>query len=135
MNHRSETIKVSDAEVGDSPALPTYFEVVGDLIVGPDGEKRCAQSIVDAQTGHSGSQLFGCPSPVVGHHDSLDQHVEFHLLPALSGLLSDVSDGGVEPFLFPADLVTLSVLKGATEHRQTDDVGMLGRMSEGPLSR
>jgi hypothetical protein len=36
--------------------------------------------------------------------------------------------------LFPADLVTLPVFEGATEHRETDDVGMAGHMSKSSLA-
>jgi hypothetical protein len=51
VDHWGETIKISNTEVGDIPAIPASFKVVGDLIVSTDGEKRCAQSIVNAQTG------------------------------------------------------------------------------------
>jgi hypothetical protein len=108
--------------------------MVGDLVMGPDGQEGHAESIADAKTGDSGSHLFGSPLPVVRHHDGLDQYVEFQLLPPLPGRLSDVVDDGVEPLGFPADRVPLAVFEGTTEHRQPDDVGMAGRMSESPLA-
>ena len=62
--------------------------------------------------------------------DCLHQDIEFKLLPAVSGLLADVVDGRVEPFRLPANLVALTVLEGATEHRETDDVGIAGRVGK-----
>ena len=85
--NRSETVNISNAEVRDSPAIPASYKVVGDLIISSDGEKRCAESVLDAQTGNSGSHLFGGLPPVIGDHDGLDQHVELHVPPVFSGLL------------------------------------------------
>jgi hypothetical protein len=39
----------------------------------------------------------------------------------------------VDPLGVPADLVTLTIFKGATEHREADDVGVPGRMGESSL--
>ena len=64
----------------------------------------------------------------------MDQRVELHLLLTFPSLLADVADGRVESLLLPADLVTLTVFEGATEHRETDNVGMAGRMSERALA-
>ncbi len=134
LDNRSETVNISNAEVRDSPAIPASYKVVGDLIMSSDGEKWCAESVLDAQTGNSGSHLFGGLPPVIGDHDCLDQHIEFYLPPAFPGLLSDVVDGGVDSLLFPASLVTLTVFEGAPEHREADYVCMAGRMSEGRLA-
>lgn len=134
LDHRSESIDISNAEVRDSPAIPARYEVVRNLIVGPDSEKWCGQCIVNAQSGNSGSHLFGCLLPVVRNHNGLNQHVKFYLLPAFPGLLSEVVDGGVDSLLLPASLVPLTILKGPTEHRETDYVGMTGRMSQSRLA-
>ena len=134
LDHRSESINISNTEVRDSPAIPAVFKVGGDLIVSPHGEERRAESIVNAQTGNSGSHLLGCLPPVIRDHDGLDQRVEFYLPPAFPGLLSDVVDRSVESLSLPAGLVTLTVFERAPEHCETDDVGMAGRMSKSRLA-
>ncbi len=108
--------------------------MIGDLVVGPDGQKRRAQSIVNAQTGNSGNDLFGCLPPAIRDYHGLHKHVEFHLAPALPSLLADVVDRGVESLWLPAGLMALTVFESATEHRESDDVGMAGRMSERPFA-
>ena len=40
----------------------------------------------------------------------------------------------VEPVCLPADFVALTVGKGASEHREADDVGVAGGMGERPLA-
>lgn len=134
LDDRSETTDISNAEVRDSPAIPASYKVVGDLIVGPDGEKRRTECIVDAEAWNTRSHLLGCLPPVIRDHDGLDKHIEFHLPPAFPSLLADEVDGRVESLLFPADLVALAVFEGAPEHGKTDDVGMAGRVSESPLA-
>jgi len=134
LDHRGESTNISNAEVRDSPAIPAHHKVIGDLVMGPDRQKRRAESVVNAETGNSGNHLFDCLPPVIRDHDGLHKDVEFHLAQALAGLLADVVDSGVESPWFPAGLVALTVFKGATEHRETDDVGMAGRMSERPLA-
>ena len=134
LDHRGESANISNAEVRDSPAIPARHKVIGDLVVGPDSQKRRAESVVNAEAGNSGSHLFGCFLPVICDHDGLHKHVEFYLAPAFPSLLADVVDCGVESLWFPAGLVALTVLEGATEHRESDDVGMAGRMSESPLA-
>jgi hypothetical protein len=89
---------------------------------------------VNAQSGNSGSHLFGCLPSIVRDYNGLNQHVEFYLLRAFFGPLSYVVDRGVDSLLLPASLVSLTILKGPTEHRETDYVGMTGRMSEGRLA-
>lgn len=131
-DHRSKSINVPNAEVRDSPAIPASFEVVGDLIVGSDGEKWRTERIVNAETRNLRSHLCGCLPPVISDHDGLNQDVQFQLIPAFLSLLSERADGPVEPLLFPADLVPLSVVEGATKHRETDDVGVAGRVSKSP---
>lgn len=134
LDHRGESANISNAEVGDSPAIPARHKVIGDLVVGPDSQKRRAESVVNAEAGNARNHSFGCLPPVMRDHDGLHKHVEFHLAHALPSLLADVVDSAVESAWFPACLVALTVFEGATEHCESDDVGMAGRMSKRPLA-
>ena len=107
--------------------------MIGDLVVGPDSQKRRAKSVVNTEAGNAGNHLFGRLPPVIRDHDGLHKHVEFYVSP-FSSLLADVVDSVVESPWFPAGFVTLTVFEGATEHCESDDVGMAGRMSESPLA-
>jgi hypothetical protein len=109
--------------------------VVRNLIVGPDSEKRSAERIVNAKATTYPAYLFPCDrSAIIGNDYRLNQNVQFQVFPAATGLFTNVTDGGVEPLSLPAHLVSLTVLKGPTEHRETDYVRMASRMSEGRLA-
>ncbi len=56
------------------------------------------------------------------------------MLPAVPGLLANEVDRRVEPFCLPTNLVALTIVERATEHRETDDVGVAGRMGESPFA-
>ncbi len=49
LNDGSEVIEVSNAEVRDVPAIPAGDEVLSDLVVSPEGEKRSGQGVRNAE--------------------------------------------------------------------------------------
>lgn len=109
--------------------------MLSDLIMGPEREKWSGEGVLDAQTTTRafGLRLSGSPT-IVSDDDRLYQDIEFQTLGAVSGLFADVVDRRIEPVCLPADLVALTIGEGATEHCHADDVGVVGRMSEGPLA-
>ncbi len=97
----------------------------------PEREKRRHQGVVHAQARYSSRHVSSCLPAIIADHDRLHQDVELNLLPTATSLLTDVVDGGIEPLGLPAHLVALTIVERAPKHRQSDDVGMKGRVSEG----
>lgn len=108
--------------------------MIGNLIVAAEREERRHEGVVHAQARYSSRHVSSRLAPIIGNHDCLHEHVELELVHPSAGLLTDVVDGALEPLGLPSHLVALTVLEGAPEHRQPDDVGVTGRVSESPMT-
>jgi hypothetical protein len=108
--------------------------MLGDLIVTAESEERSDERFLEEETRCLGNQFLCRVLPIVRDDDRLYQDIEFQLSESFTSVLSNVANGGIEPFGIPAHFMVLPVLECPPQHGQADDVGVAGGVGQGLLA-